>query len=459
VLVRSVAVCTPHLTRRRCTPLTPPPHPHPLPVTTHQVLIFDSWFDEYRGVICIVNVRNGLLKPGVTVTAASTGLKYIVQEASAVPLHWGLGSGVAPVIAYACAWSAPPPLVAKEAIPTLPSHVWRMGTSPRHSRAHLGVPRLHSSSPPPPCVELGGTGYPSQVPRAPAVRGPSGLRCDGHEVALGGPCWGHPAGPRTPRRSPAWLPAQQAHGGWPRGPLTAWLAVLARVATALVLQFEARPRFLPCLHLGSAAERQAVCVLASPAAASCWCRCMPACTPLTLGSSRNWRWRWVQRIRASEQPVVHLHSLACLLPHLRIRPSICALTHERFRPPSPMSRCPSCCSQTRVCLRPGSPVCPWAWACGVASWASCTWTCFSSACKWSLTRPSSIPRPTFLTPWYVAWRCPVVEGVECALACAGGGIDAWEAGKGDGVACPPSLLTPSPSLPSPPHHPRGAGHA
>ena len=54
------------------------------PTAPLQCLIFDSWFDEYRGVICIINVVNGTLRPGMTVSPASTGLKYHVHEVGLV---------------------------------------------------------------------------------------------------------------------------------------------------------------------------------------------------------------------------------------------------------------------------------------------------------------------------------------------------------------------------------------
>jgi len=43
-------------------------------------LLFDSWFDEYRGVICLIEVIDGMLKKGDKITAASTGDEYEVLE-------------------------------------------------------------------------------------------------------------------------------------------------------------------------------------------------------------------------------------------------------------------------------------------------------------------------------------------------------------------------------------------
>jgi elongation factor 4 len=43
-------------------------------------LLFDSWFDEHRGVICCVQVVDGILKVGDVIVAAHSGDKFIVQE-------------------------------------------------------------------------------------------------------------------------------------------------------------------------------------------------------------------------------------------------------------------------------------------------------------------------------------------------------------------------------------------
>jgi len=43
-------------------------------------LLFDSWFDEYRGVICLIEVIDGSIKKGDKITAASTGTEYEVLE-------------------------------------------------------------------------------------------------------------------------------------------------------------------------------------------------------------------------------------------------------------------------------------------------------------------------------------------------------------------------------------------
>ena len=43
-------------------------------------LLFDSWFDEYRGVICLVEVLDGTLKKGDKITSAQSGQSYDVLD-------------------------------------------------------------------------------------------------------------------------------------------------------------------------------------------------------------------------------------------------------------------------------------------------------------------------------------------------------------------------------------------
>jgi len=45
-----------------------------------KALLFDSWFDEYRGVICLVEIRDGVIKKGDNITLAQSGRKYEVLE-------------------------------------------------------------------------------------------------------------------------------------------------------------------------------------------------------------------------------------------------------------------------------------------------------------------------------------------------------------------------------------------
>ena len=45
-----------------------------------KVLLFDSWFDDYRGVICLITVENGTLKKGDNITLAQTNTRYEILE-------------------------------------------------------------------------------------------------------------------------------------------------------------------------------------------------------------------------------------------------------------------------------------------------------------------------------------------------------------------------------------------
>jgi len=45
-----------------------------------KALLFDSWFDEYRGVICLIAVQDGIIKKGDTITLAQTNATYEVLE-------------------------------------------------------------------------------------------------------------------------------------------------------------------------------------------------------------------------------------------------------------------------------------------------------------------------------------------------------------------------------------------
>eukprot|EP00730_Choanoeca_flexa_P002339 TRINITY_DN11013_c0_g4_i5.p1 TRINITY_DN11013_c0_g4~~TRINITY_DN11013_c0_g4_i5.p1 ORF type:complete len:645 (+),score=149.76 TRINITY_DN11013_c0_g4_i5:102-2036(+) len=43
-------------------------------------LLFDSWYDEYRGVVALMEIVDGSLRPGDKVTSAASGLHYDVQD-------------------------------------------------------------------------------------------------------------------------------------------------------------------------------------------------------------------------------------------------------------------------------------------------------------------------------------------------------------------------------------------
>lgn len=45
-----------------------------------KALLFDSWYDDYKGVICLIALHDGILKKGEQVTLAQTGLSYEILE-------------------------------------------------------------------------------------------------------------------------------------------------------------------------------------------------------------------------------------------------------------------------------------------------------------------------------------------------------------------------------------------
>ncbi len=56
------------------------PPPTGDPAAPLKALLFDSWFDVYRGVTCLVRVREGTLRPGTKIRMMGTGLGGEVQE-------------------------------------------------------------------------------------------------------------------------------------------------------------------------------------------------------------------------------------------------------------------------------------------------------------------------------------------------------------------------------------------
>ena len=45
-----------------------------------KALLFDSWFDDYKGVICLIAVKDGIIKKGDSITLAQSGSTYQVLE-------------------------------------------------------------------------------------------------------------------------------------------------------------------------------------------------------------------------------------------------------------------------------------------------------------------------------------------------------------------------------------------
>jgi elongation factor 4 len=45
-----------------------------------KALLFDSWFDEYRGVVCLIALKDGMIKKGDQITLAQQGNEYEVLE-------------------------------------------------------------------------------------------------------------------------------------------------------------------------------------------------------------------------------------------------------------------------------------------------------------------------------------------------------------------------------------------
>ena len=45
-----------------------------------KALLFDSWFDEYRGVICLIALHDGVIKKGDIISLAQAGISYEVLE-------------------------------------------------------------------------------------------------------------------------------------------------------------------------------------------------------------------------------------------------------------------------------------------------------------------------------------------------------------------------------------------
>ncbi len=56
------------------------PAPKGDPMAPLQALVFDSYYDAYRGIVCLVRIVNGTLRPGQTIRFLSTGSEYRLDE-------------------------------------------------------------------------------------------------------------------------------------------------------------------------------------------------------------------------------------------------------------------------------------------------------------------------------------------------------------------------------------------
>lgn len=56
------------------------PAPKGTPSKPLKALLFDSWFDEYRGIICMVEIIDGALKKGDYITSANSNQSYEILE-------------------------------------------------------------------------------------------------------------------------------------------------------------------------------------------------------------------------------------------------------------------------------------------------------------------------------------------------------------------------------------------
>jgi GTP-binding protein LepA len=56
------------------------PHPQGVEDAPLRALIFDSWFDQYKGVIMLVHVVDGVLRPGMKVRLMASGGSYQVEQ-------------------------------------------------------------------------------------------------------------------------------------------------------------------------------------------------------------------------------------------------------------------------------------------------------------------------------------------------------------------------------------------
>lgn len=60
--------------------ITKIPAPKTNPQLNARALLFDSWFDEYRGVVCLIAMHDGIIAKGDTVSLAQANINYEVLE-------------------------------------------------------------------------------------------------------------------------------------------------------------------------------------------------------------------------------------------------------------------------------------------------------------------------------------------------------------------------------------------
>ena len=56
------------------------PPPRGLPEAPLKALVFDSWYDSYRGVVIVVRVIDGVVRPGMKVRLMALGQEYQIEE-------------------------------------------------------------------------------------------------------------------------------------------------------------------------------------------------------------------------------------------------------------------------------------------------------------------------------------------------------------------------------------------
>ena len=64
------------------------PPPEGDPQKPLRALVFDSWFDSYRGVIVLIRIMDGLLKKGDRIKFLSNNAEYEINELGSPPERW-----------------------------------------------------------------------------------------------------------------------------------------------------------------------------------------------------------------------------------------------------------------------------------------------------------------------------------------------------------------------------------